>query len=135
MILCYSYLMRIMGIDYGTKRVGIALSDPTRTLALPFGVINNSSKLTKEILNIIQLNEVDLVVVGESKDYSGKPNAIFTAVNELANILKEKGLEVQLEPEFMTSVQAERLQGKNDKNDASAAAIILQSYIDRIKNK
>ena len=43
------------------------------------------------------------------------------------------GFEVVLEPEFMTSAQAERLQGKNDKIDASAAALILQSYLDRIK--
>ena len=50
---------------------------------------------------------------------------------ELKKQLEAKGFIVHLEPEFMTSVQAERLQGKNAKSDSSAAALILQAYLDK----
>ena len=124
--------MRIIGIDYGTKRVGIALSDPDGQFAIPNVVIKNSIKLIDEIISLAKLNLVKTIVIGESRNYSGLANKILPDILELKKRLEENKFEVKLELEFMTSQQAERFQGKNDKTDASAAALILQSYLDKI---
>jgi putative Holliday junction resolvase len=123
--------MRYMGIDYGTKRVGIAISDEGGEFALPFIVLNNSKDLVKEIVSIAKENKIEEIIMGESKDYKGKPNAIMPQVLNLKKDLEKKKLTVTLEPEFMTSENAERFQGKHDMLDASAAALILQSFLDK----
>ena len=126
---------RIMGIDYGGKRVGVAVSDPSRRFALPMSVIRNTSDLEAEIGKIALDNEVKEIVLGESRDYKGEPNDIYLDSVAFKKNLEAAGFIVHFEPEFMTSVQAERLQGKNEKSDASAAAIILQGFLDRQENE
>ena len=123
--------MKILGIDYGTKRIGIAISDADRKFALPLEVVQNSSKVVAEIQEIATKDEVKEVVIGESKDYKGNPNPSFAGATTLKESLEKIGLVVHWEPEFMTSMHAEKLQGKHDLIDASAAALILQSYLDR----
>ena len=123
--------VRCLGIDYGTKRIGIAVSDPDGQFALPHAVIKNSASFFEEIVSIALANGVQTIVIGESRDYKGKDNAIMEHVLKLKKELEDKRFIVHLEPEFMTSVQAERFQGKNDKSDASAAALILQAYLDK----
>jgi putative Holliday junction resolvase len=126
---------RLMGIDYGTKRVGVSISSEDISIAFPLVVIKNTSELAREIEKIAKEHEVKEIVVGESRDFKGNPNPIFLETEKLKKELETMGFIVHLELEFMTSMQAERLQGKNEKIDASAATIILQSYIDRIKNQ
>ena len=122
---------RILGIDFGTKRIGVAVSDPARAFALPLVVIKNSDLAVKEIAEIARQHETAEVVMGESRNYKQEPNAIFEEADAFKKQLEELGLTVYLELEFMTSMQAERFQGKTDLTDASAAALILQSYLDR----
>jgi len=126
---------RIMGIDYGTKRVGVAVSDPEKKFALPLSIVTNTSDLLAEIKKIAVDNSVKEIVIGESRNYKNEPNPIFQDIEKFRDQLISSGFTVYLELEFMTSIQAERIQGKNDKIDASAAAIILQSYLDRRNNK
>ncbi len=123
--------MRILGIDYGTKRIGIAVSDESRKFALPLVVVKNSDVALKEIIEIARQHETTEIVIGESRNYKQQPNAIFEEADAFKKELEKAGFKVYLELEFMTSVNAERLQGKNDMSDASAAALILQSYLDR----
>lgn len=123
--------MRILGIDYGSRRVGVAVSDPSRKFALPVSVIANTPELLAEIVKIARDNESNEIVIGESRNYKGEPNVIFEDADKLKIGLERQGFKVYLELEFMTSAQAERLQGKNEMTDASAAALILQSYLDR----
>ena len=125
--------MRILGIDYGTKRIGVAVSDEKRNFALPLVVIRNSELAIREIVEIARQHEVKEIVLGESRNYKQEPNSIFEESVEFKKQLEELGFTVYLELEFMTSVQAERLQGKNEMSDASAAALILQSYLERVK--
>jgi putative Holliday junction resolvase len=128
--------MRTLGIDYGTKRVGIALSDETNVFALPVKVIQNSSHLLEDVVKIATDSCVQLVVLGESKDFKGKDNAVMKDILRFKEELEGKlEASVVLEPEFMTSHAAERFQGKTELLDASAAALILQSYLDRLNNK
>jgi putative Holliday junction resolvase len=121
---------RLLGIDYGSKRVGVAVSDPSRRFALPVSVIQNTPILMEEIEKIAVDHETKEIVLGESKNYKGEPNDIMLDILAFKELLEAKGYKVYFEPEFMTSAQAERIQGKNDMSDASAAALILQSYLD-----
>lgn len=122
-----------MGIDYGSKRVGLALSDPSLKFAMPLSVVSNDPELLAKVQKIAVDNEVKEIVIGESKDYKGNANPILLDSLEFKAKLESLGFVVYFEPEFMTSVQAERLQGKTDLLDASAAALILQSYLDKDK--
>ena len=126
--------MRILGIDYGSKRIGVAVSDEARQFALPLVVVKNTELAIKEVEEIARQHEVTEIVIGESRNYKQEPNAIFEEADTFRQQLEAAGFKVYLELEFMTSVQAERLQGKNDLSDASAAALILQSYLDRSKS-
>ena len=124
--------MKYLGIDYGTKRIGVALSDDGGTMAFPYQVFANTPKLIDELETIIKKHGVAGVVVGESLDYSGKPNPIMEEIKAFAGDLKTKtGVAVQYEPEFLTSAQARHIQGDSHTLDASAAAIILQSFLDK----
>ncbi len=127
--------MRILGIDYGSKRVGVAVSDEGRQFALPVSVVTNTATLLEEIEKIAIDNEAREIVMGESRNYRGEPNEILLDSLEFKKKLEKNGFTVYFEPEFMTSVQAERWQGKSELIDASAAAIILQSYLDRVRQE
>jgi len=126
--------MRYLGIDYGTKKVGLATSDERGEFAFPREVIVNNASLLEKILEIIKEGKIEEVVIGESKDFKGKDNPVMKNVIAFSKKLDDAGVKVSLEPEFMTSEQARKLQGNHDKIDASAAALILQSFLDR-KNK
>ncbi|MFA6404588.1 MAG: Holliday junction resolvase RuvX [Candidatus Paceibacterota bacterium] len=126
--------MQILGIDYGTKRIGVAISDQNREFAMPLVVIPNSKEAINKVKKICKDNEISEIVIGESRNYKGEPNAIFDEVEIFKKELELKKFTVYLEPEFMTSVEAERIQGKNDMSDASAAALILQAYLDKTKD-
>jgi len=128
--------MRILGIDYGSKRVGIAVSDETKSFAFPKVVLKNDKSLLNEIRKICQENDIDEVVIGESQNYKMDDNEIMKKIRPFKeNLENETGIKTVWEKEFMTSAEAERIQGKNEMLDASASALILKSYLDKQKNK
>jgi putative Holliday junction resolvase len=127
---------RYLGIDFGSKRVGVALSDETNTIAVPKAVIPNDRYLFTEIKNLVKGHKVSAIVMGDSVDFKGNPNSIMKeALLFKGEIERDLGLSVHLEPEFMTSQQAAREQGATALLDASAAAIILQSFLNGLKHK
>ena len=122
--------MRKMGIDYGSKNVGIALTDESGQMAFPHAVLHNDGHLQKEIENLIAEKSVTEIVIGHSLGRDGQPNVIHKKVEELMTRLTlSLGIPIHLQPEQYTTQEAIRLQGKNDQVDASAATIILNSYI------
>ncbi len=124
--------MRLLGIDYGKKRVGIAISDDQGMMAFPKAVLPNDNFLMTELKALIKGHDIGTIVIGESKDYAMKDNAIMAKVRSfVAELERETGIAPIYEPEMLTSHQATHFQGKTDMIDASAASIILQSYIDR----
>lgn len=128
--------MKFLGIDYGVKRVGIATGDSEGGMAFPHAVLPNDKKLTSVIKELCDKEHITEIVLGESLDYKMKPNVIMEKIAPFKKELEDAtGLPVHFEREFMTSAAAEHLQGKGEMIDASAAAIILQSYLDKIKNK
>lgn len=128
--------MKILGIDFGTKRIGVAISNEAGDFAFPVSVVKNDKEAISTIVNMIKKDNIELLVMGESKNFKMEENKIMEETREFADLLtKETGLEVVYEPEFLTSHQAHHFQGKTDMLDASAATIILQSYLDRRKHE
>ena len=129
--------MRLLGIDYGKKRVGVALSDDKGLMAFPKAVLPNDNYLFTEIKNIVKSQGIETVVVGDSKDYDMADNPIMTKIRRFVDELRrDLGVVVIYEPELLSSHQAAKGRhelGGTEMIDASAAAIILQSYIDRHK--
>jgi putative holliday junction resolvase len=123
--------MRLIGIDYGAKRVGIAVSDEQGKFALPHQVWPNSPELVKKIKELCIEKKAEALVIGESRDLDGRPNEILKEITLLKSTLETVlSVPVYLEPEYFTSAEAERVQGKNDMHDASAAALILKRYLE-----
>ena len=126
--------MKYLGIDYGEKRVGLAVSDVSESFAMPLSVISDfvvMDDVIDEIVEICREENIDEIIVGESRDFSQKENKIMNEIKPFVKELKEKSnLPVHFHPEFLTSAEAERIQGKNRMHDASAAALILKSYLD-----
>lgn len=126
--------MRYLGIDYGAKRVGVAISDDRGDFSYPLIVLQNSADLVNEIAKICAENKISEIVVGESRNFSQNENDIMKEITPFVKSLENTlGLPVHMHPEFLTSLEAERLQGHNDMHDASAAALILKSYLDTNK--
>lgn len=124
--------MKYLGIDYGSKRVGIATSDDDGRMAYPCMIASNDKTLMPDIKEIVKSMSIREIVIGESIDQYGKPNEIMKAIKIFAvKLEKELGLPVHFEKEFMTTLEARRFQGKHTVDD-SAAALILQRYLDRV---
>lgn len=137
--------MKILGIDYGTKRIGLAVSDENNKLAFPKEVIKNNGELFRKIEAILSSEQISEIVVGESLDFAGLPNALMREIEFfLSKLSKKFKIPVHREKEFLTSVEARRYNhrlqrgpakgGGKSHIDASAAALILQRYLDK-KNK
>lgn len=130
--------MRFLGIDYGEKKIGLAISDETAKFAFPHGILNNTSakSVLSAIKKIIDKEKISRIVLGQSLDFKGRPNLIMKRA-ERFKILLEKNFQipVEYENETLTTKQAERVAGKNEKIHASAAALILQGYLDKIRYK
>jgi len=139
--------MRHLGIDYGTRKVGIALSDEAGQMGFPKGVIPNTPRLLDEIAALIRDERVGMLVIGESLDFSGNENPVAQEAKAFAFALKTAtGVPIEWEPEMMTTQEARRgpgqADGKPDRKprdhspvDASAAALILTSYLTKKQNK
>ncbi len=127
--------MRILGIDFGTKRVGIALTDEAGMMAFPQVVYENDAALLKKLVALIEQKAVGEIVIGHSLDRSGQPNKVHKSVESLiTDLTLETGLPIHLEPEQYTTQAALRIQGRNAMTDAAAAALILENFITRKKN-
>lgn len=123
--------MKFLGIDYGTKRVGIATSDETGKVAFPRVIFKNTASLFDEIIEFVNEEKIDVIVIGASMNLDGLENPVMKEIKNLKDKLERKTkLPIHLEPEFMTSVEARRMNNDVFGVDAAAASIILQSFID-----
>lgn len=134
-------MQRILGIDYGEKRVGLALSDPMQMIASPYKTIPNNPGLITAIQTIMHENDVACVVVGLPKGMKGQETAQTQNVYRFVECLNDQDITVNLIDERLTSVSAKKalvVQGiKTGHNkgliDQTAAAIILQQFLDSQK--
>ncbi len=128
--------MRYLGIDYGARKTGLALSDEDGTMGFPKEIVFTDSKLAEYLGKVIEKESVGAVVIGESKSFSGADNPIAKDVRALAKtIIEHYGVPVFFESETLTTQEARRLPtGERISGgvvDAAAAALILTSYLSR----
>ena len=133
--------MRIMAVDHGEKRIGLAMSDPTGTIAKPFKVIEHISRLmdTAQVAGLALENEVGTIVIGQSFDEEGAPNLAGRRAAKFAQALREQTTipVVLWDESFSTQdARATRIelgvsrQKRGGHQDALAAVVILQSYLE-----
>jgi putative pre-16S rRNA nuclease len=133
--------MRILAVDHGEKRIGIALSDPTGTIANPFQIVEHVSRLmdAAQVAAIAQENEVGLIVVGQSFDDEGKPNLAGRRAAKFAAALQEQtSIPIELWDESFSTqdARAARIElgvsrkKRSGHQDSLAAVMILQSYLE-----
>ena len=133
--------MRILAVDHGEKRIGLALSDPTATIASPLRVIEHVSRLmdAAQVANIADENEVGLVVIGQSFDEEGLPNLAGRRAAKFAGALQEQTqIPIVLWDESFSTQDARNARiemGVSRKKraghqDSFAAVVILQSYLE-----
>jgi len=134
--------MRILGIDYGEKRVGLAISSPVGFIAQGLPTIErvDGEDYLEELADVIQDKEVDEIVVGLPKNMNGSIGEKAEEVLQFVETLKSKfNLPVHTVDERLTTVRAHRAmtgakmskKGKKKRVDMIAAQFILQSYLDQ----
>jgi putative holliday junction resolvase len=134
--------MRILAIDYGTKRVGLALSDETGTIAQPLGFLPAEpvAKLFDLLKATVSARSVQEILVGMPRNMNGTYGPAADKTREFVAALKQVlTLPVNTWDERLTTVQANRFlvetgmrrQQRKERVDQTAAAILLQSYLDR----
>lgn len=134
---------RILGIDYGDKRIGLAMSDPSQFLASTLTTLQNDGQVEVNIAKIISENGIQLVVMGKPLHMDGRIGKSFEKAKQLAEKLDVKcSIPVVMWDERWTSVSAHKLMHETGKKpskekakvDQLAAAFLLQSFLDRIAN-
>lgn len=136
--------MRYLGVDYGSKRVGLALSDDAGTMGFPHVILTNTPRLVDEVCVLIAKENIGAVVIGESRTLAGGDNPIAVDARAFGELLNERsGTPVFYESEVFTSEEARQAPAKEMKSrspksraavDASAAALILTSYLSRTRH-
>lgn len=126
--------MKYLGIDFGSKKVGFAQSDDEGRMAYPLMISPNDAMLLKDTLELIREMKFQVVVIGESVDGHGKPNAIAKAARAFgAKIENAIDVTIVFEKEWYSTVEARKQPGQenNHEVDDQAAAIVLQRYLDK----
>ena len=131
-------IARILGLDIGDKRIGVALSDPQGILASPFIIVNrrNEAADIRAITDIVSLHQVERVIVGLPRSMDGSLGGQAEKVKAFVESLRSQTrTPVEFRDERLSTVSARRLirDAKNKKvryDDAIAAAVILQCYLD-----
>jgi len=131
--------MKLLGIDYGESKVGLAIGDGESHMALPYKIIKNAgwTKLMEELRDLAKSESIELIVVGLPINTIGQSSAQTNSVRKFAVELKDKlSIETVLHDERFSSQEAKKLGAgssalRRDKRDDDVAAMImLQSYLD-----
>ena len=136
---------RLIGLDLGSKRIGVSICDEKQLIATPYKTIHKSknNELIEELKNIIQENDIKAIIIGYPLNMDGSSGSSAQSVNDVSkNIDKEIEVDVCLWDERLSTVGAFNLSSQLDVNvskrekniDQKAAAFILQGAIDYLNN-
>ncbi len=136
---------RLIGLDLGSKRIGVSICDEKQLIATPYKTIHKSknNELIEELKNIIQENDIKAIIIGYPLNMDGSAGSSAQSVNDVSkNIDKEINVDVCLWDERLSTVGAFNLSSQLDVNvskrekniDQNAAAFILQGAIDYLNN-
>lgn len=135
--------MRILALDHGSKRIGVAISDPSRIIAQPLVQLDAEpfTKFLECLRELIRTQEVSLIIVGMPRNMDGSYGDAAARVREFVTALREAlTASILTWDERLTTAQAQRLliaggasrQKRKERVDQTAAAILLQSYLDSL---
>lgn len=138
--------MRYLGIDYGSKRIGISISDPTNTFAIPLNTIENNRNLFNNIKEICIENNIEQVILGYPLNLDGSKSELCYEIDEIVERLKIKiKLPILLrderfsskiaEDQVISSVKSRKKRKDKSLIDKFSAAIILQEFLDFKNNE
>ena len=135
--------MRVLALDVGDSRVGLAISDPTGLLASPLGHVDRSPTDVQDIIQTAEENDASQIVVGMPLTLAGESRTQAGKVRQFVRELRSAtGIPIETMDERLSTVQAQRLLTDSDRGqgrrsnrdrgriDSSAAAVILQAYLD-----
>ena len=136
---------RLIGLDLGSKRIGVSICDEKQLIATPYKTIHKSknNELIEELKNIIQENDIKAIIIGYPLNMDGSSGSSAQSVNDVSKIIdKEIDVDVCLWDERLSTVGAFNLSSQLDVNvskrekniDQNAAAFILQGAIDYLNN-
>ena len=138
-------MMKVIGIDFGLSKVGLAISDPSGIIALPLKVIRykNKEDLLSELKDISKEKNVNKFVIGYPISMNYKENEMTKIIDSFKQDMENLDFEVILEDERLSSEYAKKIMIEQDVKvsrnkemvDLTAASIILQTYLDRNKNQ
>ena len=134
--------MRVLGLDVGERRIGVASGDTDTHIAVPVGVIENTLQVITDVTREAQSRDATVVVVGMPYSMSGRVGPQAEVVQEFVRQLEEVGFTVETVDERLSSVEAERalaasrIRGRGRRKpekgavDTAAAVVILQAWLD-----
>ncbi len=126
--------MKILGIDYGEKRIGLAISDESQTFARELNILS-PNEFWKSIKDLVNQNEISSIVIGWPLNMKGEMTKKTKEVEDFKERLQnEVGIIIEVSDERLTSVMAGSLLGKNEGLDSLAAQILLQNWLDKKKH-
>lgn len=123
----------VMGLDPGTRYTGVAVSNPEQTMAFALEVIDSTSTdLMARLTSLVEQKKIGQIIVGRPVALRGTPIPMTEHAERFAQQLRQRlTLPVELVDERLSSRQAEQSRGKATRPDAAAAALLLQTYLDR----
>jgi putative Holliday junction resolvase len=126
--------MKVLGIDYGEKRIGLAISDESQTFARELDILS-PKEFWKQIKSVIDQNQISKIVLGWPLNMSGEETEKTREISNFKfQISKKTQLPVEVIDERLTSKMAETIAGTNKNIDSLAAQILLQNYLDKNKS-
>ena len=126
--------MRYLGIDYGMRRIGLATADGDTRIAVPQSALKckNDAQAIDEITSVVKKEEIEKIIIGLPLGLDGRKSEMSAQAISFGEKLRAaSGLPVEFENEMLTSRMAHDAGMRGSNIDASSAAIILQSYLDK----
>lgn len=127
--------MRYLGIDYGEKNIGLAVSDEIGDFVFPLSVLSNNAHFLKKLNDVIKDKDIGSIVIGLPLNFKSEETEMSKQIRKfgkkLGNYIE---LPIFFENEVLTSQAAARIQGEISTLDASSAALILESFLQRKKS-
>jgi len=137
--------LRLVGLDVGDRRIGVAVSDPTGSLASPVEVYHRKGHEmdVRHVVDLVETYEASGVVIGLPKNMNGTEGPQAEKTREFAEAVAQQGLPIFLWDERLSTVEAtrrmveqrHRRRGIQQRIDSEAAALILQTYLDHVRLK
>lgn len=125
--------MKILGIDYGEKRIGLAISDESQTFARELNIIS-PKEFWEQLNQLISDQYIGRIVLGWPLNMSGGNTRKTEEVKSFKlKVESETGFAVEITDERLSSVHAEKISGNKKNLDSLAAQILLQNYLDRMR--